>query len=92
MTEELHFGESLLVRYDREVVMGSIDDNLDGNPYLKLLSNFIGRKLGSGEEPVRDPLFPPELLHWTITPWNDEKQRSYAPMVADMAKECRYVL
>ena len=72
--------------------MASIDDNLDGNPYLKLLSNFIGRKVGSGEEPVRDRLFPPELLHWTITPWDDEKQRSYAPMVADMTKECRYVL
>ena len=92
MTEELHFGESLLVRYDREMVVGSIDDNLDGNPYLRLLSNFIGRKMGSGEEPLRDPLFPPELLHWTITPWDDERQSSWTPMVADMSKECRYAL
>lgn len=93
LTEELHFGESLLVRYDRESVVRSFDESPATNPYVRLLSNFIGRKVGIGDqEPMEEPVYPPELLHWTVTPWTDEQRQGWQPSVADMTAECRYAL
>lgn len=94
LTEELHFGESLLIRYDLESLTQPVDPAAGTNPYLRLLANFLGRKLGSGEAPLDEPLYPPELLHWTITPWSDEQREAFRPRIpvgAQPASECTFV-
>ena len=41
---------------------------------------------------MEEPVYPPELLHWTITPWTEEQRERWVPSLADMSAECRYAL
>lgn len=75
--EELHFSESLVIRWD---ILGD-------TAHLDKLVNFLARALGSTEPPDTRPLISQEIA-FSFKPWTEEERRSWTSK-ADLAHgEC----
>ena len=67
LVEELHFSESLIIRYD---IFG------DDTSHEDKLVNFLARALGSTEPPDTTPLISAEI-GFTFKPWTAEQRQSW---------------